>query len=174
MRRRAKLVVVAAAVALPVVVGLGCGPSFQAVYEGDVRFEHCYAVDENPSLSMPQKEACWKDWLAHYTYGQTRDRVAYAYARSRAMSRMGQMPTDEAMMGAAPGEVPQSGGITAPAPTSAFAPPPKTLDVDAGTDGGDWSRSAPAATWMSNLPPPPPPSNGNDGGTTYGGAGFGS
>lgn len=159
----------AGAAAVALALGAGCGPSFQAIYEGDVRFEHCYALDENSSVALRQKSDCWTDWLQHYTYGQTRDRVVYATARARAMSQLGQAPTDEAMMSAAPGEVPQS-GITAPAPTSAFAPPPKTLDLDSGVEGGAWGRSpAPAASWMSNLPPPPTPAGG--GGAAGGSAG---
>jgi hypothetical protein len=40
----------------------GCGPSFQAVYDGDVRFEHCYALDESPNAPMAAKKDCWRDW----------------------------------------------------------------------------------------------------------------
>ena len=100
--------------------GLGavaaCGPSFQAVYEGNARFEHCYALEENPQVSMPEKAACWRDWSEHYTYGQTRDRVHYATARYVALSEARDAPTDEALMMAAPGETPRRSTITAPAP----------------------------------------------------------
>ncbi len=105
-----------------------CGPSFQAVYEGNARFEHCYALEENAQKPMPDKAACWRDWSEHYTYGQTRDRIQYATARYVALSQAPALPTDEALMMAAPGEVPRVMTITAPAPTNAFAPPPKTLD----------------------------------------------
>ena len=125
--------------------GLACGPSFQVVYEGDSRFEHCYALDENPNVLMQQKSDCWSDWISHYTYGQTRDRVEFAAVRYRAIMRAGALPTDEAVMGAAPGE--GSGlSVGAPGPTNAFASPPKTLEEDAG--------GAPApAPWVA--PPPP-------------------
>src|ERR1700733_12543086 len=83
---------------------VACGPSFQVVYEGDSRFEHCYALDENPNVSMQQKSDCWSDWMKHYTYGQTRDRVEFAAMRFRAIQRADTLPTDEAVMGAAPGE----------------------------------------------------------------------
>jgi hypothetical protein len=118
---------------LGVVASTACGPSYQALYEGDARFEHCYALEET-SASMGQKGECWHNWIGHYTYGQTRDRVEYAAARDRALNLAHQAPTDEALMAAAPGEG-RSGSIAAPAPTSAFAPPPKTLaeDDDAGT-----------------------------------------
>jgi hypothetical protein len=112
-----------------VVAGLAaCGPSFQAVYEGNARFEHCYALEENPQVPMPDKAACWRDWSERYTYGQTRDRVHYATARYVALSEARNIPTDEALMMAAPGETPRRSNITAPTPTNAFAPPPKVLD----------------------------------------------
>jgi hypothetical protein len=153
-----------ASLGLAVFCGLaGCGPSFQAIYEGDSRFEHCYALEENPNVAMQQKGACWKEWLSHYTYGQTRDRVEYAAARSRALTAGRDVPTDEAMMGAAPGEGRRLG--TAPAPTSAFAPPAKTLsDLDGGSGSSSpntWGAgSTPATTRGSADPIPglaPPP-----------------
>ncbi len=104
-----------------------CAPSFQAIYEGDSRFERCYALEENPGVPMREKAECWKGWTQRYTYGQTRDRVQYAYARWRALSDVPRLPTDEAMMMAAPGVTPRVSAITAAAPTNAFAPPPKVL-----------------------------------------------
>ena len=109
-----------------------CGPSFQAIYEGNARFEHCYALEEAPQTKMNDKVACWRDWSEHYTFGQTRDRIHYATARYVALESIG-VPTDEAMMMAAPGMMPRQSTITAPNPTNAFAPPPKVLeDYDAG------------------------------------------
>jgi hypothetical protein len=133
----------------------GCGPSFQAIYEGDSRFEHCYALEENPSVAMQQKGACWNEWLQHYTYGQTRDRVEYAAARSRALTAGHELPTDEAMMGAAPGEGRKGAIGTAPAPTSAFAPPPKTMaDMDGSTTGASSpnATSAPSSWGAAPMP----------------------
>lgn len=112
---------------------LACGPSFQAIYEGNARFEHCYALEENAQQATTEKVACWRDWSEHYTYGQTRDRIHYATARYVALSQATNLPTDEAMMMAAPGMTPRQSTITAPAPTNAFAPPPKVLDE---ADGG--------------------------------------
>jgi hypothetical protein len=108
-------------------LAMACGPSFQAIYEGNARFEHCYALEENPQMAMWDKAACWRDWSEHYTYGQTRDRIQYATARYVALSQAPSLPTDEALMMAAPGETPRVSAITAPAPTNAFAPPPKVL-----------------------------------------------
>lgn len=112
------------------VVGAACAPSFQTLYEGDVRFEHCYALDESPRASMEQKGACWRDWVDHHTFGQTRDRVEYAQARTRAIEQMPVAPTDEALMAAAPGVgADHDQQVAAPAPTNAFAPPPKIDDT---------------------------------------------
>ena len=112
---------------------LACGPSFQAIYEGNARFEHCYALEESAQKPATEKVDCWRDWSEHYTYGQTRDRIHYATARYVALSQLASVPTDEAMMMAAPGMTPRQSTITAPAPTNAFEPPPKVLaDVDGG------------------------------------------
>ena len=108
-----------------------CGPSFQAIHEGSSRFEHCYALEEDPRTAMHEKADCWRDWSEHYTFGQTRDRIQYATARYVALSQAN-VPTDEALMMAAPGVTPRVSTITAPAPTNAFAPPPKVLDADGG------------------------------------------
>ena len=106
---------------------LSCGPSFQAIYEGNARFEHCYALEERQQTPLDEKADCWHDWSTRYTYGQTRDRINYATARYVALSQT--IPTDEAMMMAAPGMTQRTSNITAPAPTNAFAPPPKVLEM---------------------------------------------
>jgi hypothetical protein len=138
---------------------LACGPSFQAVYEGDQRFEHCYALDDNPTAPMGDKATCWRDWLKSYTYGQTRDRVEYAAVRQRTLQRVPELPTDEAMMEAAPGEVRTKATVAAPAPTSAFAPPPRTAsDMP---DAGPRVAPSPMPSVVFVAPPPttasPPP-----------------
>ena len=63
-----------------------CGASYQAVYEGEVRFEHCYRLDEEPGIPPDQVRMCWKDWAQHYTFGQTRDRLEYALRRQRELT----------------------------------------------------------------------------------------
>ncbi|MEO6575956.1 MAG: hypothetical protein ABIP89_19035 [Polyangiaceae bacterium] len=125
-------------------LGLGCGPSFQAIYEGDARFEHCYALEEDPNVAMQYKSDCWKDWQKRYTYGQTRDRVQYAANRYAALTRAPASPTDEAMMGAAPGEEGEKTQLSAPAPTSAYTSPPKT------SPGGN--QPTPTQTWTTTTP----------------------
>ncbi|MBX3191777.1 MAG: hypothetical protein KF819_32605 [Labilithrix sp.] len=130
--------------------GLSCGPSFQAIYEGNARFEHCYALEENPQAPMRDKSDCWRDWSERYTFGQTRDRIHYATARYVALSQAPNVPTDEAMMMAAPGMTPRATTITAPAPTNAFEPPPKVLEVDAQAPTGTGVIGGPRAE--SELP----------------------
>lgn len=125
MARRMRLALVLLVGGAP----LGCGPSFQALYEGDARFEHCYALDANAQAAMSKKAECWKHYDAQYAWSQPVDRVRFARARTQALSVATQMPTDEALMMAAPGARPDEGRITAPAPTSAYAPPPKVLPV---------------------------------------------
>jgi hypothetical protein len=125
-------------------LALGCGPSFQAIYEGDARFEHCYALEEDPNVAMQYKSECWHDWMKRYTYGQTRDRVQYAANRYAALTRAPASPTDEAMMGAAPGEEGEKTQISAPAPTSAFSSPPITSPgVNAVKPTQTWTTTAP-------------------------------
>jgi hypothetical protein len=99
---------------------VACGPSFQAVYEGDVRFEHCYALDQGPASPELKKE-CWRDWLRGYTYGQSRDRVEYAGMRFSELSLNATLP-DEDRGG------PRAHSMAVPVPTNAFAPPPGTAE----------------------------------------------
>jgi hypothetical protein len=140
------------------VVVAACGPSFQAIYEGNSRFEHCYALEENPQTAVRERADCWRDWSERYTYGQTRDRVQYAIARYVALSQASNVPTDEALMMAAPGVTPRQSIITAPAPTNPFAPPPKVLEPGAGgrTGGVIPDSIADAGSWAAKSPPPPP------------------
>ena len=67
-------------------LAVGCGPSVQSIYEGNVRFEHCYRLDIDPHIAPTHREACWREWKQTYTYGQTRDRVEYAERRIRALA----------------------------------------------------------------------------------------
>jgi hypothetical protein len=72
---------VSSALLAPSLLAVGCGASIQAVYEGDVRFEHCMALDAKPEGRDAIRRACWTEWVEFYTYGQTRDRVRYAEQR---------------------------------------------------------------------------------------------
>jgi len=124
---------------------IACGPSYQALYEGDARFEHCYAIDDTPTVPMEQKSDCWTQWMKDYTYGQTRNRVDYAAMRAKALLDVPAIPTDEALMSAAPGGgTGRVVGHDVPATTNAFAPPPTTMSE---ADAGQQAPSTP-------LPPP--------------------
>src|SRR6187402_3892420 len=59
----------------------GCGPSFEAIQEGDLRFVHCDRLDLDPNIAPSHRLHCWREWRRMYTYGQTRDRVEYAQRR---------------------------------------------------------------------------------------------
>jgi hypothetical protein len=114
---------------------LACGPSFQAVYECDVRFEHCYALDQEVTAPDAAKKACWRDWLHGYTYGQPRDRVEYAATRFSELSLDPTLPKVET-------EAPRH-AMAVPAPTNAFAPPPNVADHGPPPEGSA-SAAAPA------------------------------
>ncbi|HZU85234.1 MAG TPA: hypothetical protein VE987_20015, partial [Polyangiaceae bacterium] len=113
-----------------------CGPSFQAVYECDVRFEHCYALDQEPAPADAKKQ-CWREWLHGYTYGQPRDRVEYAATRFSELSLDPALPKVEAE---APRHV---HAMAVPAPTNAFAPPPNVAERGASSVDGSASPAAP-------------------------------
>jgi len=85
--------------------GSGCGASLQAVYEGDVRFEHCMALDAQPDVKPAIRRACWLEWVEFYTYGQTRDRVVHAQIRIRQLSTVSEF-VDPSMSYGEPGAQP--------------------------------------------------------------------
>ncbi len=91
-----------------------CGTNMQAVYEGDVRFEHCMALDWRVA---PYRRQCWIEWVAFYTYGQTRDRVLHAQRR---IHQIGQSPLGPPLPAGPPAGPsgppagPPAGGVKAP------------------------------------------------------------
>jgi hypothetical protein len=129
-----------------------CGPSFQVVYEGDARFEHCYAMDESPTVSMQEKSDCWTQWLNGHVYGQTRNRIDYAAMRAKALREAPATPTDEAVMSAAPGGgTGRPIGQDEPVTTNAFATPPKTMsEGDGAHDAGALDKSVGEAASVAN------------------------
>jgi hypothetical protein len=116
---------------------VACGANMQAVYEGDMRFEHCMALDAEPDVTPMIQRACWIEWLAFYTYGQTRDRVRHAEGRIRGLANAGVVPIEEVAQA-----TPEP--LAAPAPASMVSSPPLIGAVDGGT-----AEAAP--------PPPPAP-----------------
>src|SRR3954462_12535314 len=58
-----------------------CGPSFEVLAEGDLRFVHCDRLDLDAKIAPSHRLHCWREWRRMYPYGQTRDRVEYAQRR---------------------------------------------------------------------------------------------
>jgi hypothetical protein len=146
-----------AALAAAFALGVGsisCGASIQAVYEGNVRFEHCMALDSRNDVKPTIRRACWEEWVRFYTFGQTRDRVEYA--RLRRQQLIGASDFDEGDWSPK-----RTAEAAVPEPTSAAAPPPMMLQTDGGgtgnVDGGP-DGSAPASA--SGTPDSRPPLNG--------------
>jgi hypothetical protein len=108
--------------AVALVALAACGPSYQAVYECDVHFEHCYALDES-GASADAKKDCWRDWLHGYTYGQSRDRVEYGGTRYSQLSLDPTLPSEDVPSAAA-----KRRQTAAPVPTNAFVPPPNVSE----------------------------------------------
>jgi hypothetical protein len=120
----------------PVAVA-SCGPSVQSIYEGNVRFEHCYRLDLELDVAPTHRQACWTTWLDRYTYGQSRDRLEYARRRLRAFGS-GDAARPELHVGTNNGADTRQFYLVVPAPTSVHASPP------------------PIATRVNALPEPPP------------------
>lgn len=112
-----------------VLLATGCAASFQTMYEGDVMFEHCYRLDIDVVVPTDEKRACWDRWLATGTRGQTRDRVEFAAARSRALL-VGPSSSGVAFLHIAaplPIESAASTAVACPLPETPFEAPPSTV-----------------------------------------------
>ena len=133
-----------------------CGASIQAVYEGNVRFEHCMALDSRPEIKPTIRRACWEEWAKFYTFGQTRDRVEYARLRQHQL--IGASDFDEGEWSPLKRN---AEAAAVPEPTSALAPPPMMMKVDGGAieDAGR-DRDASSASAASATPVAKPPANG--------------
>jgi hypothetical protein len=110
--------------------GVSCGASLQALYEGDVRFEHCMALDSQREVKPTIRRACWDEWRKFYTFGQTRDRIEYAALRDRQLG--GASDFDEGEW-----QLEKSGKASSVDTMSALAPPPilmAAVVVDAGAE----------------------------------------
>jgi len=143
MRARLRVLFAASAAALLVA---SCGPSMQSIYEGDVRFEHCYRLDLEQDVAITHRRACWTTWLDRYTYGQSRDKLEYARRRVRAFSS-GDTDRPQLRLG-------ESGQqrdarqfyLVVPAPTSVHAPPPPIATRVNAVEPPPSASAAPAAS----------------------------
>jgi hypothetical protein len=128
---------VSIAVAVVAFTAISCGASIQAVYEGDVRFEHCMALDSQPEIKPTIRRSCWEEWEKFYTFGQTRDRVDYAEVRRKQLSIVSDFDEGDWASNS------NAKAKAAPDPTSAAAPPPMMLASDAGTSSNDGGKASP-------------------------------
>src|SRR5689334_16899264 len=118
-------------------MAVSCGASIQAVYEGDVRFEHCMALDTRPDVKPTLRRGCWEEWTKFYTFGQTRDRIDYARLRIQQLGAASDFAEAEA-----PPEKPSKLSAV-PEPTSVLAPPPMMLTNSADAGPADAAADAP-------------------------------
>ncbi|MCU0685408.1 MAG: hypothetical protein MUF34_24740 [Polyangiaceae bacterium] len=124
-----------------------CGASYQSVYENEVHFEHCYAVDVSPNMPQSSKLQCWTEWSQRFSQGQARDRVEYAYSRQRALLSGADDPAPRMTIGAQPSNAPPplaaSPVVASPLPRTPYEGPPATMAF------------APASASASAAPAPP-------------------
>lgn len=102
---------------------VACGPSVQSIYEGNVRFEHCYRLDLDLDIAPTHREACWRQWLKAYTYAQPRDRIEYSRHRIRAFMA-GDLSRPVLHLGSERRPEQRQFYLTLPSPTSPHVPPP--------------------------------------------------
>lgn len=126
-------------------VAAACGASINAVYEGDVRFEHCMALEQIPDGKPTTQKQCWDEWVKYYTYGQTRDRVDYARMRQKQLST-------ESDFSDPSWTPPPEAQRAVPEPTSVLAPPPMLI-----ADAGAISDATVDAADAAAEPDPEPP-----------------
>src|SRR6187402_2146131 len=104
-------------------IACACGPSVQSIYEGNVRFEHCYRLDLEVDTAPTHRRACWTEWLSMYTYGQPRDRIEYARRRVHSFAS-GDVNRPTLEIGDNKKAEARQFYLVVPAPTSVHAPPP--------------------------------------------------
>jgi hypothetical protein len=139
---------------------VSCGPSVQSIYEGDVRFEHCYRLDLELDVATTHRQACWTTWLDRYTYGQSRDRLEYARRRVRAFGS-GDVDRPTLRLGANEAEDTRQFYLVVPQPTSVHAPPPpiatrvNATPTAPAPGGADPRKSTPAISNSAQAAPVP-------------------
>jgi hypothetical protein len=129
-----------------------CGASVQTIYEGNVRFEHCYRLDLDPTKAASHRHACWRNWLQIYTYGQPRDRIEYARRRVHSIAAG---DVDRPVLKLAQDHDPteRQWYVSTPAPMNAHAPPPATAEQRTGastTTSGTASPPGAGGSWTDS------------------------
>ena len=137
-----------------------CGPSVQSIYEGNVRFEHCYRLDLEVDTAPTHRRACWTEWLSLYTYGQPRDRIEYARRRVHSFST-GDADRPTLDIGDEKKTEARQFYLVVPAPTSVHAPPPPIATRWYGDAGrsptAPTTPTAPTAPTTEQVQLPPAP-----------------
>ncbi|MBN2192740.1 MAG: hypothetical protein JW751_07965 [Polyangiaceae bacterium] len=126
-----------------------CGPSVQTIYEGNVRFEHCYRLDLDREVAPSHREVCWREWVETYSYGQTRDRVEYARRRLRYLAAGETSPPGLVL--AKPDAGTSEDGKGSGASRTMHAPPPTLTEPSDDPP----SRAAASASSAPSLPGQP-------------------
>lgn len=151
-----RVVVITAATGL---CAAACGPSVQLIYEGNLRFEHCYRLDLDEKISPTHRQACWSEWLRYSAKGQTRDRLEYAKRRVEAIRSGNGASLPLQLSDGSDAGVIALAGDPAPIPTSAHAPPPPVLQnlpiEPVGTEPLDGSQEPPAEVVPETSPKSP-------------------
>jgi hypothetical protein len=127
-----------------------CGPSVQTIYEGNVRFEHCYRLDLDVNKAPTHRHACWKEWLAAYTYAQPRDRIEYARLRVHSIET-GDVDRPRLKFSAEHDPSERHYYLSAPVPADAHSSPPAVVQA---WDAGAAKAPAPDADAGPGAPVP--------------------
>jgi hypothetical protein len=127
-----------------------CGPSFEVIQEGDLRFAHCDRLDLDPEVASSHRLTCWREWRRVYVYGQTRDRIDYAQRRISEIVSGAEGPPFE--LGGAPPGTTVHVTPAEPAALSKSAPPAVSPN-----DALPASATEPPPAVMPTAPPAPPP-----------------
>ena len=126
-----RMIVLRCSVVLAPIALFACGPSIKAAVESDMRFEHCYRIDDDPSTPVASKRSCWSEWSSRYTKGQARERLHYAKARITVLD--GALATAPTVGPAGPLATTAGTPVACPPPATPYAPPPavvpKTADA---------------------------------------------
>lgn len=126
----------------------GCGGvGMRSVVEGDMRFEHCYRIDDDPSTPLPGKRACWADWTKNYTKGQDRSRIKYARERIHVLDDVASGTLAVAPVGTPIGA---DSAAACPPPSSPYVPPPSlAASASPKTNGEVSAVNVPSAKWQA-------------------------
>lgn len=126
---------------------VACGPSMQSIYDGNVRFEHCYRLDLDTNISPTHRRACWAEWKRSYTYGQSGDRIDYA---TRRLGALASGDASRPLLALDAGSTASVAAAESPLPANLHVSPPPTVKPvsPASRDAGAEPRDA--------EPPRPP------------------